>query len=64
MFLSFGPLYESPVAREIKKKHSSRLVGGPEMGSQGRDDVARQQEEVQVGKVVTGRPDGAVPHLY
>ena len=28
-------LYGSPTTKEIKKKHSSRLAGGAEMGSQG-----------------------------
>ena len=32
-------LYGSPVTKELKKKHSSRLVGGVEMGSQGGEDV-------------------------
>ena len=31
----------SPTTKELKKKHSSRLVGGEELGSQGRGD-ARQ----------------------
>ena len=30
-------LYRSPTTMELKKKHSSRLVGGAEMGSQGRE---------------------------
>ena len=32
-------LYGSPTAKELKKNHSSRLVGGAEMGSQSREDV-------------------------
>ena len=35
--------------KELKKKHSSRPVGGVEMGSQGREDV-----EDQADKMVTG----------
>ena len=31
-------LYGSPTTKELKKKHSSRLVGGVEMGSWGRED--------------------------
>ena len=31
-------LYGSLTTKEIQKKHSSRLVGGAEMGSQGRED--------------------------
>ena len=32
-------LYESLTTKELKKKHSSRLVGGVEMGSWDREDV-------------------------
>ena len=32
-------LYGSPTTKEIKKTHSSRLVGGAEMGSRGREVV-------------------------
>ena len=32
-------LYRSPTTKELKKKHSSRLVGGVEMGSQGTEDL-------------------------
>ena len=31
-------LYGSPTTKELKKKHSSRLVGGAETGSQGGED--------------------------
>ena len=34
-------LYVSPTTKELKKKHSSRLVGGAEMGSQGGEEVWR-----------------------
>ena len=30
-------LYRSPTTKELKQKHSSRPVGGMEMGSQGRE---------------------------
>ena len=32
-------LYGSPTTKELKKKHSSRLVGGAEIGSQGGEDA-------------------------
>ena len=32
-------LYENLTTKELKKKHSSRLIGGTEIHSQGRDDV-------------------------
>ena len=32
-------LYGSPTTKELKKKHSSRLVGGAEMGSWGGEDA-------------------------
>ena len=32
-------LYGSPATKELKKKHSSRLVGGVEMGSQSGEDM-------------------------
>ena len=41
-------LYGSLTTKELKKKHSSRLVGGMEMGSQGREDL---EGEVAVGRV-------------
>ena len=39
-------LYGSPTTKELKKKHSFRLVGGVEMGN---------QEEWTCGKVAAGR---------
>ena len=44
-------LYGSPTIKEIKKKHSSRLVGGTEMGS---------RVERSCGKVVAGGPSEVV----
>ena len=38
----------SLIMKELKKKHSFRLVGGMEMGSQGREDL---EGEVAVGRV-------------
>ena len=32
-------LYGSPTTKELKKKHSPRLVGGAETGSQDREDL-------------------------
>ena len=32
-------LYGSPTTKELKKKHSFRLAGGVEMGSESREDV-------------------------
>ena len=32
-------LYGSPTTKELKKKHSSRLVGGAETGSKGEKDI-------------------------
>ena len=32
-------LYGNPTTKKVKKKHSSRLVGGAEMGSRGGKDV-------------------------
>ena len=34
-------LYGSPTTKELNKKHSFRLVGGAEMGSQGGEDSLR-----------------------
>ena len=34
-------LYGSPITNELKKKHSSRLVGGAETGSWGGEDVGQ-----------------------
>ena len=34
-------LYGSPTTKELKKKHSSRQVGGVETGSKGREDIWR-----------------------
>ena len=53
-------LYGSPTTKELKKKHSFRLVGGVETGSVGRGGVARWQDR-------TGRwrlADLAVPHSH
>ena len=49
-------LYGSPTTKELKKKHSSRLGGGMEMGSWEGEDMARWQLEDQVGEAVAGSP--------
>ena len=36
-------LYGSPTTKEIKKKHSPRLVGGTKMGSEAERIAARQR---------------------
>ena len=50
-------MYECPTTKELKKKHSSRPVGGAEAGSWGRDGqpgqrrlAARQRLEDQGGQ--------------
>ena len=43
-------LYGCLTTKELKKKHSFRLVGGEEMGSLGREDPA--------GEAVAGGPGG------
>ena len=47
--------------KEVKKKHSSRLVGGVEMGSQGRKDMWRGGGwwlAAGAGMAVAGGPGG------
>ena len=57
-------LYGSPITKELKKKHSFRMVGGVETGSQSRDGqpvwrgrAARWWQEDWVGETVAGRLD-------
>ena len=50
-------LYGSPTTKELKKKHSSRLVGGAEKGSQGREDT-RQVVAGGPGKAAAGGASG------
>ena len=47
-------LYASLTTRELKKKHSFRLVGGAEMGSQ----AERIQGEVAAGRLSEGAAGG------
>ena len=50
-------LHGSLTTRELKKKHSSRLVGGKERGNQSRrGGAAKQQLEDWPGEVAAGSP--------
>ena len=50
-------LYGSPTTKELKKKHSSRPVGGVEMGSQGgKGPQGGKGLEDQVGDAEAGGP--------
>ena len=56
-------LYGSPTTKELKKKHSSTLVGWVEMGSQhGKDTWQGSICRTVVGEAVAGRWD--FPHLH
>ena len=51
-------LYGSPITKELKKKHSSRLVGEVEMGSWGREDKQQGRGwQTGVGKVAASKLD-------
>ena len=48
-------LYGSPTTKKLKKKHSSRLVGGAEMGSQGGQNLGQGSSwKTAAGKVEAG----------
>ena len=52
-------LYGSPTAKELKKKHSFRQVGGAETGSRGREDPEQDRGWwTTTGKVAAGGPGG------
>ena len=52
-------LYGSPTTKELKKKHSSSLVGGVEMGRWGRDDTQQGGGwQSRAGEAVDGRLGG------
>ena len=56
-------LYGSPTIKELKKKHSSRPVGGVEMGNW----VERTCDTATAGGLGWARwqlTDGAIPHLH
>ena len=52
-------LYGSPTTKELKKKHSSRLVGGEEMGIQVGEDTRQGNRQ---GCMRWWLVDQAVPH--
>ena len=56
-------LHGSLTTKKLKKKHSSRLVGGAEMGSQGGENV-RQGSSWQTGQARWWLPDQTVPHSH
>ena len=52
-------LYESLTTKELKKKYSSRLAGGTEMGSWGREDSWQGGVwTTGAGEAAAGRPGG------
>ena len=54
--------YGSLTTKELKKKHSSRLVGGVEMSSRGREDMWQGSSwRTRASEAVAGRE--GVPHL-
>ena len=56
-------LYGSLTTKELKKKHSSRLIGGMERGSQGGED--EQQGGIwKIRQVSQHLVDQVVPHLH
>ena len=52
-------LYGSPTTKELKKKHSSRLVGGAEMSSQA-DRICSKAAAGRLGNVVAGGAGGPI----
>ena len=52
----------SPTTKELKKKPSSKLAGGAEMGSQGGEDSQSSSWRTRAGKVEACKQ--AVPHLH
>ena len=52
-------LYGSVTTKELKKKHSSRPVGGAEMGSEGGEDLRQGSGwRTGLGEVAAGGVDG------
>ena len=49
-------LYGSPTTKELKKKHSPRLVGGAESSSQGVGRGPMASKEKRLPKSVAGEP--------
>ena len=60
--LTENRLQGSPTTKEIKKKHSSRPVGGVEMGSRGGEDS--HCSVGQMAQAVRALADPATPHLH
>ena len=56
-------LYGSPTTKELKKKHSSRLVGGAETGSKGEKDIWPRRGW-RTGWERWQLADWVVPHLH
>ena len=49
-------MYGSPTTKELKKKYSSRLIGGVEMGSRGGEDLGQASDwRTRAGKVAAGK---------
>ena len=55
-------LYGSPTTKELKKKHSPRLVGGVEMDSQGGEDIGKHCSW-RMGRARQQLAHQEVPHL-
>ena len=56
-------LYRSLTTKELKKKHSSRPVGGAEMGSMVREvSLQGSSWRTQAGEAAVGRPVQVVAH--
>ena len=51
-------LYGSPKTKELKKKHSFRMVGGADMGSGAERMPGKAVADGQEGEVAASRPDG------
>ena len=52
-------LYGIPTTKELEKEHSSRLVGGAEMGSLGREDTLKGSGwRTRAGKAAAGGAGG------
>ena len=51
-------LYGSLITKQLKKKHSSRLVGGVVTGSRGGEDA--QQGDTRLGEAAAGQLDSPI----
>ena len=52
-------LYASLTTKELKKKHSSRLIGGAERSSWGKDSQQGIGWKTRVGEAVASGPGGS-----